>query len=168
MKRADEECEEEGNEKGEGNTNREREGCVMMAKIRKYDNCGSCERVRERERGQERGSSLPSVSCYWTMLCVCVTGCECGLQAAFVIASQLSCGPQLVDGIQSVCPVRLSVCFPMQLTVRLTTSHSPSASLLLPYSHLPLSLCCLARHISYAIFGNISHTQHLPAWEGDM
>lgn len=150
----------------------------MMAKIRKYDNCGSCERVRERgragERGQERGSSLPSVSCYWTMLqavvcawvCMCVTGCECGLQAAFVIASQLSCGPQLVDGIQSVCPVCLSVCFPMRLTVRLTTSSSHSPSLSFP--SLSPSLSCLARHISYAIFGNISHTQHLPAWEGDM
>lgn len=123
----------------------------MMAKIRKYDNCGSCERVRERERERERGGRREGHHCRLSVVtglcckrlcmpaCVCLTGCEGGLQAAFVIASQLSCGPQLVDGIQSVCPVCLSVCFPMRLTVRLPTSHSPSLSLpSFPSLFLPL------------------------------
>lgn len=96
-------------------------------------------------------------------VCVCLTGCECGLQAAFVIASQLSCGPQLVDGIQSVCPVCLSVCFPMRLTVRLTTSHSSSPSL--PYFHLSFSLSVLScssyficnfwKYFAYATFAGM-------------
>lgn len=97
----------------------------MMAKIRKYDNCGSCERVstveRERESGREghhcRLSVVTGLCCkrVYVPVCVCVTGCECGLQAAFVIASQLSCGPQLVDGIQSVCPVCQFACLSVSL-----------------------------------------------------
>lgn len=142
----------------------------MMAKIRKYDNCGSCERVRERERAGERVITavcqllLDYAASGFVCLCVCLTGCECGLQAAFVIASQLSCGPQLVDGIQSVCPVCLSVCFPMRLTVRLPTSHSPSLSLP-SFPSLFLPLCPVLFVIFHMQFLEIFRIRNI-CWHG--
>lgn len=87
MKRADEQCEErQGRRETRGREIQIESGRVALW-WQKFENTITAEAANEwgRERERERGSSLPSVSCYWTMLQAVLCACVCvwlGVSAA--------------------------------------------------------------------------------------